>query len=263
MFQILSVSPVQVLQDLQLRTEQGSMFYPPLEVCMVLSLWGETCGIWPMNLLLYRVSEHFEPFAMRCPLPVELVNGAPGTVAFELLKKLSTYAEQKDVVDLCVGQALPAALLASKSATIEYVERFTFMILWWSACQRPTPFASSVYSFMAGKYDVMRMLTFRNETPLQVWEKAESDQLSNYSTALRRDQHGQLLDLMNVAHSLCEILGIAYVLNGGGTLIEFFRHIQGCLLWAFVLGRYLVLVGSLLCAHTWYMVNTGGIHGGS
>eukprot|EP00439_Symbiodinium_sp_Y106_P061297 s2628_g9.t1 len=221
-FQTLPQWPTQVLKA---SAGKSRTFYPPLEICMVMSLWGETCGVWPLNLLLYRVAEHFEPFVRQCSLPVELVNRAPGTIAYGLLKKLSTYEEHNAVVDLCVGQALPAALLASKSATVEYVERFTFMILWWSACRRPTPFKNSVYSFMAGRYDVMRTLAFRPETPFQVWEKAESGLLSNYSTALRRDQQNQLLDLMDVAHSVCEMLGIAYVLNGGG-LLGSMRHLS-------------------------------------
>ncbi|CAE7246508.1 licD [Symbiodinium microadriaticum] len=221
-FQTLPQWPTQVLKA---SAGKSRTFYPPLEICMVMSLWGETCGVWPLNLLLHRVAEHFQPFVRQCSLPVELVNRAPGTIAYGLLKKLSTYEEHNAVVDLCVGQALPAALLASKSATVEYVERFTFMILWWSACRRPTRFKNSVYSLMAGRYDVMRTLAFRPETPFQVWEKAESGLLSNYSTALRRDQQNQLLDLMDVAHSVCEMLGIAYVLNGGG-LLGSMRHLS-------------------------------------
>ena len=221
-FQSLPQRPTQVIEA---DAYKRGIFYPPLALCMVMSLSGDTCGSWPLQLIMYRLSEHIEPFVMQCILPVELVNQAPGTIAFRLLKKLSACTDGRDLVDLCVGQALPAALLASKSATIEYVERFTFTFLWWSACLRPTPLANSVYSFMAGRYEVMRMLALRTEKPIPVGEKAGSELPSDYSTVLRHDQHKQLLDLMDVAHAVCEMLGIAYVLNGGG-LLGSMRHLS-------------------------------------
>eukprot|EP00928_Gymnodinium_smaydae_P078694 TRINITY_DN62796_c0_g1_i1.p1 TRINITY_DN62796_c0_g1~~TRINITY_DN62796_c0_g1_i1.p1 ORF type:complete len:1335 (-),score=110.27 TRINITY_DN62796_c0_g1_i1:171-4124(-) len=209
-----------------------SHFMPPWDLCLVVAQTRLTnFGTWPVGQLLTIYSDCVTPLSPVCFLSEKHLEEYPEAFAIRLLHSLTrSYANETpggSSLDLCVGQALPVALLhfAGRYLTKEHVERFILTNIYEKTCvDRSAPFSQSLFSFIASPYKILGRLYQYEQMPLRNFERPKGGP-GSFKDGLFSEQKRTLHFLMEAAHMLCQLLGLRYAVNGGG-LLGSMRHMS-------------------------------------